>query len=141
MSSPYLFHLKSDWPDMTGVPDLAVIKGRHPHEDAALQRHVVLAAGIELARHFERPVPAGPARRAADVGAVAGELAGENHARQHGALRDQPVELRSGGNRFGFGDEPARALALAEVWVERNDPERRRGRREGLWQRTGGHQR
>src|ERR1700730_17168542 len=85
------FHFKSDGPDMAGMPDLAVIEGRDPHESAALQRHVVLAVGVELARHLERPVPAGPARRTAHVGAVAGEVACEDHTRQHRALGDQFV--------------------------------------------------
>ena len=69
------FHFKPDRPDMPCMPDLAVIEGCDPHEGATLQRNVVSAVGVELARHFERPVPAGPARRAAHVGAVAGEFA------------------------------------------------------------------
>ena len=63
------------------MSDLTVIEGRNPHEDAGLDRNVVFAVGIETARHFQRPVSGSPARRAADVGAIAGKFAGDDDAR------------------------------------------------------------
>ena len=52
-----------------------------------LQRHVISAAGIEPARHLERPVAGGPAGGASDIGAVAGEVAVEDDARNDRADR------------------------------------------------------
>ena len=49
-------HLDADRPHMPGMPDLAVVERRDPHEDAASERNVVWTAGIEAARDLERPM-------------------------------------------------------------------------------------
>ena len=66
-----LLHLETNRPDVPGMSDLAVIEGCDPHEDAGPDRHVVGAAGVEAARHFQRPVAGGPAGRASHVRAIA----------------------------------------------------------------------
>jgi hypothetical protein len=60
---------------MPRMPDLAVVEGCDTHEDAGSDRYIVFAVRIEAPRHLERPMSGGPAGCAANVGAVAGELA------------------------------------------------------------------
>jgi hypothetical protein len=49
---PHLFHLKTNWPDVPGMPDLTVIEGRDPHEDSGLKRNIVSAVGVEASCHL-----------------------------------------------------------------------------------------
>src|SRR5579872_1677284 len=113
---------------MTRVPDLAVIEGRDTHENAALDRHVKLAVGIEASRDLERPVAGGPSRRASNVGAIARKLSRQDDPGNDSADRYPTVQLHRIRLGFRLGHEPARAVALADFRIEIDGSHRRGGR-------------
>src|SRR5665213_1691838 len=134
LSSLYKFlpslNLNADRPDMSGVPDLGMVECCYSHENATSQRDVILTSGIEAARDFECPMTRSPAGGATDIGAIPGEITGDNHARNNDAWRYAAIEFAGVRQRFHFGHEPARAIALADVRIERNLSHRDAGRRE-----------
>src|ERR1700730_15889559 len=92
--SSALFYLKTDWPDMPGMPDLTVIKGREPDADSSLKRNIVFAVGVEAAAQLHGPVPGGPAGRTSDVGAITREFAGDDDSWNNRPHRDRDILLR-----------------------------------------------
>src|SRR3954451_7340818 len=100
------------------MSDLAVVEGSDPHEDAASDRHVELACGVEPALHLERPEPGGPAGCTSNVGAIARKLAAHNDARNHGPDRDEGVGVGRIGYGILIGHEPACAVTLAVIGIE-----------------------
>src|SRR6185437_331802 len=102
---------------MPRMPDLAMVEGCDPHEDSTPDWHIDLAAGVETPRYLERPMSGGPARRAAHVGTIARETAGDDHAGNDGRDRNQPVHFRRVRHALCLRHEPARAIALADIGI------------------------
>src|ERR1700722_1404515 len=86
-------HLQADRPDVPGVPDLAMVKCRDSHKSAASERNVIFTSGIEAARDLECPMSGSPTGGAPDIGAITGEITGDDHARNNDAHGQAAIEF------------------------------------------------
>src|SRR5215510_6810072 len=111
-------HLEQQRADMPCVADLGVIEGSNAHAHSSGDRRVERTSGIKSPRHFERPTAGGPARSAANVGAIAAVAAHDENARNERVERELRIRLRRIRNRLGLRHPPARAFALADVRIE-----------------------
>src|SRR5262249_31712231 len=124
--APSLLQFEPQRSYMPGVADLSVIEGSNAHKCARCDGGVVRTADRQAPPRLERPASGMPARRAAHIGAIAGEFARQDHARNDGAFRNQPIELGRIRHRLVLGHVPARVLALAMLGIEIDEPERGR---------------
>src|SRR5215470_2888929 len=110
-----LLHLEPDRTNMPRMANLRAIERGDAQEHPGGDPDVVRTFRVETARDLDRPAPSRPTRPAADIGAVTGVFAGDDHTRYQGVDRETRIELRRVRLRLLVGHPPSRSVAFADL--------------------------